>query len=69
MEEKFGRLLLSIFFGQFGRGNKIVFKDATFSYNRLKFSFGSSLNSWAGLFLDMDHSIVRIFLCILQFLV
>ena len=46
-----------------------MFEDATFSSNRMKFSFVSSLNSWAGLFPDMDHSIVRIFLCILQFLV
>ena len=42
-----------------------MFEDASFSYNMLKLSFLSSLTSWAGLFPDIDHSIVRIFLCII----
>ena len=42
-----------------------MFDNATFSYDRLKLSFISSLTSWAGSFPNMDPSIVRIFLCIL----
>ena len=48
----------------FGKINKIVFEDATFSYDKLKLSFISSLSSRAWLILNMDHSI----LCILEFL-
>ena len=45
-----------------------MFEDATFSYDRLKLSFISSLNFWADSFPDMYLSIVRIFLCILSIL-
>ena len=45
--------------------NKIVFDDATFSYDRLKLSFISSLTYLVGSFPNVDLSIVRIFLCIL----
>ena len=46
--------------------NIIVFEDSTFSYNRLKLSFTTALNFWAGLILDVDYSFVRILLCIVQ---
>ena len=44
---------------------RIVFEDATFSYDRLKLSFITALNSLASLISKVDHSSVRIPLCIL----
>ena len=56
---------LSLLWAIWKERNRIVFEEAFFSPNRLKLSFFSFLISWAGLITNVDHSIVRIILCIL----
>ena len=41
--------------------NKLVFEDASFSFNRLKVSFFTSLFSWARFNADLDYTIVSFF--------
>ena len=45
--------------------NRVVFYDTPLYVDRLKFSFISSLSSWARLIANEDFSFVRILLCIL----
>ena len=52
---------LSLIWAIWKKKNKIVFDDATFSYDRMKLSFRSSLTSWAGSFPNMDLSIEEYF--------
>ena len=58
---------LSLFWAIWKERNRIVFEDATFFLNRLKLSFVSSLNSWAGLLSNVTYSIVRILVYSLGF--
>ena len=45
----------------------VVFEKESFSTNRLKQSFITSLATWAGLTYEGDYSIINFILCVLLF--
>ena len=58
--------LISLIWAIWKESNIVVFEDEIFSPNRLKTSFNSALITWAWIIANVERSIVRILLCILQ---